>query len=211
MRIASFDIGKKNFAFCVEEFSPENVRNAILPRLKERFTDNGIPTEKMQECIDIVCSLGFIIEYQNLDLTENCDKRKKLDPETFHNLTETLEKYNELWDSCDIFVIEQQMSFGKAINNMALKLAQHCYSYFQIRYRKDKEIVDFPAYHKTQLLGAPKIRKKAMAKPQRKKWSVEKALEILFDREENQMTDKIESVVKKDDLADTFLQLQAYK
>src|SRR3990167_2610973 len=163
MRIASFDIGKKNFAFCVEEFSPENVRNAILPRLKERFTDNGIPTEKMQECIDIVCSLGFIIEYQNLDLTENCDKRKKLDPETFHNLTETLEKYNELRDSCDIFVIEQQ------------------------------------------------IRKKAMAKPQRKKWSVEKALEILFDREENQMTDKIESVVKKDDLADTFLQLQAYK
>ena len=82
--------------------------------------------------------------------------------------------------------------------------------------KKEKEIVEFPAYHKTQLLGAPKTEKKngklsAMSKPQRKKWSVQQAVDILCKREEMNIVDKIDSVSKRDDLADTFLQLQAYK
>lgn len=219
MRIASFDIGKRNFSFCVEEVTPGDLK-VKFPNARDRFLSDGTPSVKMHSCIDMVCSQGKIVVHENLDLTQNCDKRKKLDPETFHNFTDVLQKYEYVWDTCDVFVIEQQMSFGAVINLMAIKLAQHCYSFFQIRYGRTKEIIEFPAYHKTQVLGAPKhihttktgkVSYKGMSKPQRKKWAVEKALELLSNREELESLTGIETASKRDDLADTFLQLQAYK
>jgi hypothetical protein len=68
---------------------------------------------------------------------------------------------------------------------MALKLGQHCWSYFSIHYGRSKNIIEFPAYHKTQVLGAEKDKKvtktgkinyKAVDKPQRKKWCFKKDL-----------------------------------
>jgi hypothetical protein len=118
-------------------------------------------------------------------------------------------------------VIEEQMAFGKKLNKMAVKLGQHCYSYFTFLYGKSKVVFEFPAYHKTQVLGAEKEegkpyksgkkRYKAVDKPQRKKWAVEKALEILNNRGEIEVIEGMTTKKKKDDLADTFLQLQAFK
>ena len=90
---------------------------------------------------------------------------------------------------------------------MALKLAQHCKSYFIFKYASgEKEIIDFPAYHKTKVFGAGK-----MTKPQRKKWAPDNAVDRLLGRGDIQGAELINSARKKDDLADTLVELQAFK
>jgi len=220
-RICSIDIGKKNFSFCVEEFNKKELLKVVNIPLNKRYKEDGTSTKEMEDVLEQVYSNGKIILHANVDLTYNCDPTKKLDPETFHNMIDVLDKYVEIWDSCDAFVIEEQMSFGKKLNKMAVKLGQHCYSYFTFKYGRFKSVIEFPAFHKTQVLGAPKTegqpyksgkkRWKAMEKTQRKKWSVNKAIEILNNRGEIDILDNLTSVKKKDDLADVITQLQAFK
>lgn len=222
IRVASFDIGKKNFAFYIEEFDRSKLMKINNIPSSERYNCNGTPTAKMQQIIEQICSNGTTILHKNLDLTKNCDKNINLDPETFHNMNDVLDEYLDYFDHCTAIIIEKQMSFGKGKNNpMAMKLGQHCYSYFTFKYGRTKTIVDFPAYHKTQILGAPKVkgkpyksgktRWKAMDKKSRKKWSIEKAIEILTSRGEIDILDSLTTVKKRDDLADTLTQLQAFK
>lgn len=219
--IASFDIGKKNFAFCIEEIDEKLFSNIKNIPLKDRYNENGVATEKMEKILEEVFSNGKIVLYKNLDLTKNCNAKLKLDTLTFYNMTKALDEYKEYWEKCSFFVIEEQMSFGKKINKMAMKLAQHCYSYFVIKYPNGKIPIEFPAYNKTQILGAPKVegkpykngkvRYKAMEKGARKKWSVEKAIEILTCRGEIEVLETLTTSKKKDDLADVLTQLQAFK
>jgi hypothetical protein len=219
--IASFDMGKKNFAFCIEEFHKSTLLSIKNIPSNSRYNENGTPTPKMTKILDSLCSNGKIILYKNLDLTENCNPKLKLDPETFHNMIDALDTYTEYWDKCSVFLIEEQMSFGKKLNKMAMKIGQHCYSYFTFKYGRYKTVIEFPAYHKTQILGAPKVegkpyksgkkRYKAMEKPQRKKWSVEKAIEILTSRGEMEILNTLKTAKKRDDLADVLVQLQAFK
>lgn len=224
--IASFDIGKKNFAFCIEEVDLNLFKKIKTIPVKSRYKENGTCTEGMEKVLEKVYENGKLILHKNLDLTTNCDSKLKLDPETFHNMNEELDKYKEYWEKCDIILIEEQMSFGKKLNKMAVKLAQHCYSYFTFNYGRFKTMVEFPAYHKTQVLGAPKVegkpyksgkkRYKAMEKTDRKKWSVEKCIEILTSRGEIDIIEKMTEKrgrrkAKLDDLADVVVQLQAFK
>ena len=55
----------------------------------------------------------FPILHKNLDLTENCDPKLKLDPETFHNMIDELDKYakdiNELKQTHKVKVDELNM------------------------------------------------------------------------------------------------------
>jgi len=219
--ICSIDIGKKNFSFCVEEFNKKELINLKNIHINKRYNEDGTPTPEMQDILEQVYSNGKVVLHDNVDLTYNCDPKKKLDPETFHNMIDVLDKHVDIWDKCDAFVIEEQMSFGKKLNKMAVKLGQHCYSYFTFKYGRFKSVIEFPAFHKTQILGAPKVegqpyksgkkRWKAMEKPQRKKWSVNQAIEILNNRGEIDILDNLTSVKKKDDLADVLTQLQAFK
>ena len=222
MRIASFDIGKKNFAFYIEEFEPETLSSLQNINVRNRYNLDQSPTTEMAELLRSIYLNGKTILHKNLDLTKNCDKKLNLDPETFYNMNDVLDEYSEYWDECDIFLVEQQMQFGKGKRNpMAQKLGQHCYSYFTFKYGRNKKVIEFPAYYKTQVLGAPKInvgnykngniKWKGMSKPERKKWSVAKAKEILEERGELDVLQGIKTVAKKDDLADTLTQLQAFK
>jgi len=214
--IASFDIGKKNFAFYIEKI-PLNFYIEDIDEDK-RYNDDGTPTNEMKTILEHVYKSGKTILHKNLDLTFGCDKKLKLDPLTFHNMYDVLDEYLSYWNMCDIFIIESQMT---RLNVMASKLAQHCMSYFIFRYKKAKQVIEFPAYYKTQILGAPKVKGgkkkngdvkwKAMIKRDRKKWSIKKALEILTLRGEEKYYLNIKTVAKKDDLADTLTQLQAYK
>ena len=163
--------------------------------------------------MDSICSTGKKILLENLDLTYGCDQRKYLDPKVLYNMISTLDEYVEYWKQCDVFVIEKQMSFGKRCNTMALKLGQHCWSYFAIKHT-GKEIVEFPAYHKTQVLGATKIltttragkkRFKAITKPARKKWCINRALVILDARDDIDTISQIQDSRKKDDLCDVYM------
>jgi hypothetical protein len=205
--IASFDIGKCNFAFYIEEFDEESLKKIkTIPKLK-RYNPDGTPTEEFTNVMSSVYLNGNKVLYQNLDLTKGTNKDKYLDKKIFVNMITELDKYKDYFDKCSTIVIEQQMSFKAAQNTMAIKLGQHCYSYFLFRYGDSKEIVEFPAYYKTQILGAPR----KLTKPQRKKWATEKAVDILMERGDMDTLDEIVSQKKKDDLADVLIQLQSFK
>ena len=217
---ASFDIGKKNFAFYIEEFDRQVLIDSENLDKTKRYNINGTPTVEFDSVLKKVCVNGKRVLFVNSDLTNSCTKGSYLDPETFHNMTDLLDKYASYWDKCLAFIIEKQMSFGKTHNTMALKLGQHCYSYFCFKYGRFKEIVEFPAYYKTQILGAYKIEKitksgktsyKAMDKPTRKKWSVIKTIEILEERGDTETISSLTNARKRDDLADCLTQLQAWK
>lgn len=219
--LASFDIGKKNFAFYIEEVRLDHLTSIKNISTCNRYNEDGTPTPQMKTILEEVYDSGRTILHKNYDLTKDCDPKKTLDPNTFHNMIEVLDKYASYWDKCSVFVIEEQMSFGKKLNKMAVKLGQHCYSYFAFKYGKFKSIIEFPAYNKTQILGAYKVegkpykngkkRWKAMEKHDRKKWSVILAEEILTNRGEIDILEGLTSKKKKDDLADTLTQLQAFK
>lgn len=220
--IASFDIGKKNFCWCIEECDEKNLSSIQnISKKEDRFSKDGTASLEMKNILKNIFENGKIIDHQNTDLTSLCKNETSLEIQIFVNMYELLEKFMNLWSKCDFFVIEEQMHFGIKTNFMAVKLAQHCFSYFVFKFGKSKPIIDFPSYHKTQILGAPKIegkpyksgliRYKAMEKPARKKWAVEKAIEILSFRKDFQTLNNLTSKKKKDDLADTFLQLQAFK
>jgi hypothetical protein len=131
---------------------------------------------------------------------------KTLDSNVFLRLTNLLDKHKEYFDKCSTIIIEQQMSFGSKINTMAIKIAQHTYSYFLFRYGNAKKIIEFPSYNKTQILGAPS----GLDKPQRKKWAIEKANEIWTMRGDLDTIDMIGTKKKKDDMSDCLLHVLAY-
>ena len=208
---ASFDIGKKNFSFYVEEINVSYLQKIQDVDTKHRYNLNGTPTDDFDELLDKVFRDGKTILLENVDITTNCEKGSYLDPETFHNMINVLDEHASVWDKCSVFVIEKQMQFGQQINPMAMKLGQHCYSYFCFKYGRFKEIIEYPAYNKTQVLGAEKKQGKngkfkSMDKPARKKWCIDKAIEILNTRGEASTNEKIKASKKKDDLCDAFLQ-----
>lgn len=181
--IASIDPGKNNFAFSVEAIYIDKCKN-----LKN---------------LDQLPLVSKTIIVENIDVSKGLDKSKYVDINVFVALTEVLDRYRKYWDMCRFILIEKQMSFGRNKNNtLALKIAQHCLSYFSFLYGKFKNLVEYPAYHKTQVLQAPP----KMSKPDRKKWAITKALDILTVRKYNQdILDKLNSVKKKDDMSDCIL------
>lgn len=218
--LASFDIGKRNFCFYVEEVDRDELMRVANVNKHARFNDDGTHTSVFGTLVDQVCTNGKTIILSNSDLTERSDSGKYIDPEVFHNMTDLLDAHRAYWDKCAAFIIETQMNFGKnKRNTLAMKLGQHCWSYFAVNYGRFKEIVEFPAYHKTRILGARKtkvVRKgntkyKHMDKKQRKVWCVEQALRILSARNDQNTLAKISSKKKRDDMGDVICQLQAFK
>lgn len=205
--LASFDIGKKNFAFCVEKVSVCDLLELDSIPTNQRYYKNGTCTPEFSKVLKKVYSSGQIILIDNVDLTENTDQSMYLDPQIFVEMNHLLDKYKEYWDKCTTFVIEQQMGFGKRRNYMALKLGQHCFSYFIFQYANFKQIIEYPAYNKTKILGA----EKKMTKHQRKMWAVNKAVDILSEMEDEDTAKLIQSRKKRDDLSDVIVQLQSYK
>jgi hypothetical protein len=217
--ISSFDIGKKNFSFYIEEVDLSMFETLEFVPLNKRYNDDSSPTEAFEKVLEVVYGSGKCIQHVNLDLTNGCAAGKYLDPKTFYNMNDVLDMYHEYWTGTDIFIIEKQMSFGKINNTMAVKVGQHCFSYFTIKY-PDKKVVEFPAYHKTQILGAKKIKSetktgkikwKAIDKPARKKWTIAKSKIILANRDDFETLATMTTAKKSDDLADTLCQCQAAK
>lgn len=211
MHIISIDIGKCNFAFYIEEFDENKLKGMKnIPKIK-RFNIDGTPTEEFSKILSDIYLNGDTILYKNLDLTKDTNKEKYLDQKVCLNMIAELDKFKSEIDKCSVVLIEQQMSFQNSRNTMAIKLAQNCASYFLHRYGTAKEIVEYPAYHKTQILGAPKKGGKALSKPERKKWATDKAIEIIMERGEAETLEEIVNKKKKDDLADVLIQLQSFK
>ena len=218
--ISSFDIGKKNFSFYMQELDTAALQQLKTIPKKDRYHPNGTCTEDFAAILKKVYCNGKKVLLRNLDITEGTNKEKYFDSDLCHNLTEVLDTYRDYWEKVEYIVVEQQMSFGAKVNTMALKIAQHCESYFMIRYGRTKKIIEFPSYHKTQVMGSEKLEKvtkagkktyKNVDKPARKKWAIETAYGILTEREDFDTIDEITSSKKKDDLSDVIVQAQAFK
>lgn len=224
--IVSFDIGKNNFAFYIEEVDTSVFRELSSISLSERYNENGTVTEKMSHVLNCCYANGKTILYVNEDLTKGTDKSKYLDLDVYYNMNDHLDKYIPYFENCSFVLIEKQMKK----NTMAMKLGQHCLSYITIKLPKRIRVFEFSAYLKTQILGAErlfdkkykngKIKWKTMDQRQRKKWAVEKGLEILKNRKENDVVrDLIElntsrrgkKKVKLDDILDNKLMIEAFK
>ena len=134
--ITSFDIGKKNFAFVIEEIDLDKLEFVQNIPKKIRYNMNGTSTSIFNKTLSSLYQCGKVLLFRNLDLTGNCDKKAYLDPKTFFNMNTELDKYKEYWDKCSIFIIERQMAFMGKRNTMALKLGQHCFSYFIFNFLK---------------------------------------------------------------------------
>ena len=218
--ISSFDIGKKNFSFYIEKINENELKELETIPKKNRYYPNGTCKPEFELLLNKVYCNGEKILLKNIDITKGTDESKYFDSDLCHNLTEMLDEYKEYWDKVDYFIIEQQMSFGTKINTMALKIGQHCESYFMIKYGRSKKVIEFPSYHKTQVLGSEKIEKvtktgkksyKNIDKPARKKWAISTAYAVLTERGDYETIDEITSSKKKDDLSDVIIQAQAFK
>ena len=119
----------------------------------------------------------------------------------------------------DHFVIEKQMSFRGKSNPQAVRLSHHLESYLMLRYGGLSSITEFPAYNKTQVLGAQReahrrkngtIHYKSRGYSDRKKWAICLAYEIIVSRNEWDSLECICDMKKKDDVSDCLVQGLAF-
>lgn len=198
MRIAAFDMGTRNFAFCVEEYE-----ESINQKIKPSFDVDGCPNEIYTKDLEKIYTNGKLIYFEKIDLQQSNTQGIYL------TLTYILNNYKVLWDSVDIFLIEQQMAYGKNKSNIqALRLAQHCLSYFYTIYGPFKEIKEFSSTHKTRILGCSFENRKTHKK--RKNFSIGLASTILQSRNDS-LISQFNVLDKKDDISDCILMIQAFK
>lgn len=203
--IASFDIGYRNFAFCIELIDVDKLHKIKNIPFKHRYTKEGLATLEFKKILKEVYLSGKIILEKNICLSRDQNYDLK---EICIEMVKVLDEIKNYLDDCSTILIEQQMAFGRNKNNVkALKIAQHLYSYFIFNYSVYKEVIEFPSYNKTKILGAPK----KLKKPERKKWAETMYSEILKLRGDTVSLESQNTRKKKDDVADTCCQLQAFK
>ena len=207
MRIASFDIGKKNLAFYVEDANTERLLNLeskynmILK--KDRKRKGGILNPQIKNILDELFLSGThvdkgygVFDIRNALLGKDntvLEISNTLDVHVRANLFKLLESYMWLWKDCDVVCIEQQFFNSRGANLDAIKIGECVFSWFVDNFYPFKVIEYFGSQYKTQLLGAPhRIENKhgvwkLMSKQDRKNWSVEKAEEIFLLRNELSM------------------------
>ena len=146
---------------------------------------------------------GNLIFFHNQDF----GIRKKTvidDNPLLYSILQWLDTHKSVLDKCQTVIIEQQLK----TNPFAQKIEHMVHAWFLINYGLKKSISPFPSTHKTRVLKAPK----KMTKPERKKWAVDKATEILCGRGDVvglQILD--ENKKKADDMSDALLMIQAWK
>ena len=124
--------------------------------------------------------------------------------ELYKRITEFLDKYLEFYKQTHVIVIEQQMH----INYQSTRVMQHVISYFTV-ILKDLPllpmIIEIDNKLKTQALDSPRnLNDKGI-----KDWSIEIAKQLLQLRGDTKSFQIITKERKKDDLADTVLQVEA--
>jgi hypothetical protein len=200
MIIAAFDMGTRNFAFCVERRTPVLGTGLVKPT----FDIEGIPTEETRQYLEQVYNHGSLIECQRIDLVDLVQPQGNI----YLTLTSVLDRFGALWDHVDVFLVERQMSYGHNKSNIqALRLAQHCLSYFYTLYGPFKTILEWPSTFKTRILGCPQTQRQTHR--ERKQFSIQLAKQILHQRKDPLLY-VFDQQYKQDDIADCILMTQTY-
>jgi len=108
LTVASFDIGKYNFAFCVES----------IPILN--FINSNVHT------VDLIGHLELI---DNISLLTNKAQQRSISY-SFDDLYAECMSRMHIWDKCTIFLIEQQYDRNKIAN----KIQNHLEAFLKINY-----------------------------------------------------------------------------
>lgn len=186
MLLASFDIGKKNFAHYVESLSEDDIvrleslrtEYSQLPKKQQRRV-KGPMNPRIKNILDGVCLTGTRVHTGVYDLRD--DKESNiLDIQTRRNILMHLDSYRSLWSRCDRIIIEQQFfrtgiykGRGTEANVDAIKIGELVIGWFlnEFPYR---DISYFGSQNKTLMLGAPYN----LDKSGRKRWACVKGEEI---------------------------------
>ncbi len=198
MRILSIDVGVKNCAFCIEEF--DHTKYHYLDDIKKRCDFFGL-TKPFKDILKSSYKIGDILywkvkDFSNKGTIPNDDNRICI------NLFKYLISIEDRIDEVDIIIIERQMKK----NHIARKIEGFLHSHFISKYGIYKTIMDISATKKTQYFHY-----KEKNKNKRKKFAVKMAKKILKTRNDTINLEKLNKSKKKDDLADSFLQLIVFK
>ena len=90
--IASFDIGKCNFSFYVEEINLTNLKLIKNIRKEDRYFNNGTCTKEFASLMETIYKNGCNKLLKNVNLTEGTDKEKYFDSDICYNMFDMLVK-----------------------------------------------------------------------------------------------------------------------
>lgn len=217
LRIASIDVGKRNFALYVEDVPLQ--RYVALRTLSPKSSETGRKTD-LKSKLRRIYRLGRTVLLEAKDIcSEDVDNGvESYDNGSRLNLFAYLDERRDVLDDADVVLVEKQyfaqLSFGKKsakrsgseANVVAIKIAEDVVSWFLIRYGETKEVIMYPSQFKTVMLGAPK----GLNGRGRKKWSVEKATRIMSHRKDEIGLAALESRRKKDDMSDVVIQCLSF-
>lgn len=183
-RVCAFDIGFRNLAFCVMEVGD---------------ADSPLETSR-------------IISIHNEDILQGVSRKDVSPNEIYEKVYGFLTSHHAHFSSLDVILIEQQMSQKHVSNIMALKISMLVYGYFQHVVataaaasspfaRQKIRLLEYPSTRKTRAFKAPFFKKKS----DRKKWAIQKVLDLFPPHLDPVWQDMIESKKKKDDVADCIL------
>lgn len=183
--IASFDIGKKNFAHYVEELSDfeiETLKNEYKSFANPKLKRIDVQHERYPSFLENVYKTGKRIQTGVYDL-RNENKENVLDVETRLNIINHIRRFDHVWKQCEVFIIEKQYikafsgrrrkntQGGSQINVMAIKIAELVLSVLIANYPTATFEYEFGSNNKTQLLNAPR----GLGDKERKKFDVDEA------------------------------------
>jgi len=191
MIICCIDPGVKNFAIYVEEF--DHTKLLRIKRGKRKLDIRKLNTiYKEGKCLlcEVVDLIPGIKVKCNMDLARS-------------RLMSYFDHLRPILDRCDAFFCEKQLR----LNPNAQAIEQCCYTYLTHLYLTNRVIMSVGANRKYYFTRC----EKGMTKAQRKKWSPEKALEIMKMRNDDKTFLKISSSKKKDDMGDTIIIAQSLK
>src|SRR5579863_1451478 len=150
-----------------------------------------------------------LIAYYNVDLTcgRGVDKKQSLGVNlapALIQLTTFLNDLLNIFESCHMFIIERQLPR----NFLATRICQHVISFLLIKLDTNKlpSIIEISPRLKCKMLGAPPGTKGK----QLKKWSVDTATKLLEIYKDTTSLQLLKQANKRDDLADTFCQIEAF-
>lgn len=188
--VASIDIGYCDFAQYIEEFSINEMErleveySRLSYKLQRKMS--GIMSPEIKEILRQCTLSGKRLQTGVYNFTTTTNQG--LDNETRKALLTHLDKFKELWDKCDEFIIEQQFyniqrggKKGSGVNMDAIKMGEDCYIWFLYKY-PNKSVSYIGSQYKTRIFGAPK-----MKKPERKKWVTQLAREMYIERGDEDM------------------------
>lgn len=202
--IAAFDMGIRNFAFAVKDKGDFILlKNTCLD--EDIVTKSDLNHHKKEELIEMMSSLNINYKIEEklkkkdmVDLILSNKKKVKTKPKDLGlSMFKIMDGYTSIWEKCDIFLIERQMT----INLQALKLSHYLEAYLKIYY-PSKKILNYSASKKTKKLGAINLK----TKKDRKEWTIKYVQELLT----GDNLRYFENLNKQDDVADVVCMIESY-